>query len=480
MRLFFSLALIGFPMRTCLPQQPPPRPIKVYLLGVDSDLKGEFSEAGRELTDALQTAFSSESGAFTLIDRTNLDELVKANRLEEDLDAVIHGGAPSPRLAHLALADGFIRSQLRDGADGAVLTVALVKLDSVIPWSKQVSYSRAKWLSIGVQQSAATFLAEDAAHKLFPSDAAPNAHASGGDAEAQKAEPIADRQLALGGAREAEPNIEPTFVHGTALSPDIAIAMARSAQKAAAEIASCSAGSPASVCVSVNGTDVSSVRDELENNGIEFATLNDAIHEIETHPTAVGVEHCADALRAVAKKLLDMARQSPSTSSMRISNPPPEVEQPSEPGHFATEYYRMSAGVGQRWMERGTQLGTGTSADPISSISYEWHSTISLPVTVESLSKGHFHFTIQPNSCYLSDEKGNTWTQDATNSSGSYYPDSVGISSHGVEVQPGVPVKSSFFLTAQGETTGTLFTLVCSEGSPTQGRQIVIRGITSH
>src|SRR5438270_4698724 len=101
--LLLPFVLVGFSIKTCLAQQPP-RPIKVYLLGVDSDLKGEFAQVGPELTVALQTAFSSQPGAFMLLDRTNLDALVKANQLEGDLNAVVRGDATATRLDQMAYA----------------------------------------------------------------------------------------------------------------------------------------------------------------------------------------------------------------------------------------------------------------------------------------------------------------------------------------------------------------------------------------
>jgi hypothetical protein len=349
-----ALVLVGFPIQTCLSQQLSPKPIKVYLLGVDSDLKGEFSQVAPQLTGALRTAFSSQSDFFTLLDRTNLDALVKANQLEGDLDAVLHGAAPSSKLADIAHADGFIRSELRNGADGAVLSVALVKLDSEIPWSNQIIFTLAKWLSNDTQKSAANYLAQDAAYKLFSPKTLPNISATAKNLERQTTE----------SANDSQP--------------------------------------------------------------VPFVTST-------------------------------------------------EIEQP--PGLYVTESYRLTAGEGSHSAIAGksrkdTPSGFGNS--------YYTYPSLNLSIMVESLSKSHFHFAIQSNSCYLSDEKGNTWTQDAPESSGSYYPDSIRISSRGVEIQPNVRVRTTFSFLAGGDTTGTLFTLVCSEESPTRGRQIVIRGIKVH
>jgi len=476
------LLLVGCPTQTCMPQQPSPKPIKVYLLAVDSDLKGDFAQLGPELTAALEIAFSSEPSAFTLLDRTNLDELVKANQLESDLDAVLHGKAPSPKLAqvtnaNLAHADGFIRCELKEGADGAVLSVALVMLDSTVPWSKQLNFTVAKWLSNDTQRSAAGYLAEDAAHKLLPPKVVPNTSVPSNDLGGQRTEPAAKHEPSREEIGTTESTIEPIFDNGASLSPDAATAIAQSAQRTAAKIVSDLADLGAKSTLYYNGEHVSSVRDELQKNGIEFAALNDAIHTFETKPTAESVEHCAETLRAVAKALLEMARRTSSSPYAPTTLPSPQVEQ--SPGQFMTESYRMSAGTGQRWQERGKRVGTGTSEDPYN---YEMHDMLNLPITVETLLTSHFHFAIHPNSCYLADEKGNTWTQDAPDSNGSYYNDSVGISSQGrgIEMQPNVPLRSTFFFVAEGETSGTIFTLVCSEESPTKGRQIIIRSIKSH
>jgi hypothetical protein len=349
---------IGFPIQICLSQQLPPKAIKVYLLGVDSDLKGEFSQVAPELTGALRTAFSSQSDFFTLLDRTNLDALVKANQLEGDLDAVFHGAVPSSKLARIAHADiahadGFIRSELRNGADGAVLSVALVKLDSEIPWSTQIIFTLAKWLSNDTQKSAASYLAQDAAYKLFSPKALPNVSA-------------------------AAKNLERRTIEST-----------------------------------------------NDSQPVPFVTSA-------------------------------------------------EIEQP--PGLYVTESYRLTAGEGSH----SAITGKWHKDSPYIAGGYDTYPSLNLSIMVESLSKSHFHFAIQSNSCYLSDEKGNTWTQDAPDSSGSYYPDSIRISSRGVEIQPNVRVRTTFSFLAGGDTTGTLFTLVCSEESPTRGRQIVIRGIKVH
>lgn len=167
-------ALSGLLCPLCFPQQQTPRPLRVYILDVNTDLKGDFAQLGPELTAALQTAFSSEPEAFTLLDRTNLNELVRANQLGGDVAALIQGRAPSSKIAHVLSADGFIHGELRDGADGATLSVILVKLDSEVVWSDQITYTPAKWLTNDIQKSAASLLVQDAVRKLLPARAITN------------------------------------------------------------------------------------------------------------------------------------------------------------------------------------------------------------------------------------------------------------------------------------------------------------------
>jgi hypothetical protein len=82
------------------------------------------------------------------------------------------------------------------------------------------------------------------------------------------------------------------------------------AQRTAAEILSCLAEPQGShlVCVSVYSTDVTGVRDDLHNHGVEFAELNASVKQLESSPSDGGLKHAASVLRAVADQLIIMSQ----------------------------------------------------------------------------------------------------------------------------------------------------------------------------
>jgi hypothetical protein len=88
-----------------------------------------------------------------------------------------------------------------------------------------------------------------------------------------------------------------------------------------------------------------------------------------------------------------------------------------------------------------------------------------------SLSDKPIRFVVQTISCYLLDENGNRWNQQN--------PDSAGFSWSGVQIDPGTKVKSTFTFVAKDDDAGTRFSFICPEGSPQQGRRIIIQGITT-
>jgi hypothetical protein len=138
------------------------QPLKVYVLDVDSNLTGEFSSVGPALTEAIQSAFSSRSGTFHVLERRHLEQIVKANQLERDLETLVHGGTPSSEFVKLVPASSFVRSELVDGSDGAVLTISIVELNSEIVWQGQAQETRAGWLIHANQFRDASKLAQDA------------------------------------------------------------------------------------------------------------------------------------------------------------------------------------------------------------------------------------------------------------------------------------------------------------------------------
>ena len=354
----------------CLGQPSLSKPISVYILDVDTNIKGDFSFVAPELTQVLQTAFSAKHDVFNILERSRLDQLVSANQLESDLNSLLHGKTVSSHFVQLIQADGFIRSALVDGPDGVVLTVTLVNLNSEILWQGQIRESRANWLVHDVQIRNAAKLADEAAARFRLS------------ASNQEALPKSQGSL----------------------------------------------------------------------------STSNSIHQVQVATSGDGNE-----IEGVS---------------------PSEIEQSFEPGQFVTETYHLSAGVGQRgqgYHKRERETDPHNNAVFVMPTEeYDQYDKIDLPLTLRSLSKSHFRFMIQQKSCYLSDENGNIWTQLVPYyPSGTYYPDSARISEEGIELIPDVPIKTSFILSARDVTTGTRFVFVCTEKSPKQGRQIVIRGITT-
>jgi hypothetical protein len=147
-----------------------------YVLDVDTNIKGEFGLVAPQLTEALQTAFSEKRDVFKILERRHLDQLVKANQLEKDLQAISHGEPASPQFVRQVRADGFIRGELIDGPDGVVLTVTLVNLNSEVMWEGQAKESRAGWLLHDTQTKDAAKLAGEAEVHFRPSNPSRDMH----------------------------------------------------------------------------------------------------------------------------------------------------------------------------------------------------------------------------------------------------------------------------------------------------------------
>lgn len=318
-----TLCLLFVLLEPCVAQSPSTKQMATYVLDVDTNIKGEFSSIAPQLTEALQTAFSEKHDAFKILERRHLNQVVKANQLEKDLQAISHGGPASAQFIRQLPADGFIRSELVDGPDGVVLTVTLVSLNSEVVWQGQAKESRAGWLLHDTQTRDAATLAEEAeAHFRAPSVS----------------------------------------------------------------------------------------RDEHAH--------------LPTSP---------------------VTRQVPTQSSI----PNTAQVEAIQPGTFVTASYRLSASAVRK---------DGN------------HITLSL--TAQSLSDKPIRFVVLSISCYLLDENGNRWNQE--------HPDSAGFAWSGVEIDPGMKVKSNFSFATKDTSTGNQYNLICPESSPQQGRRITIQGITSH
>lgn len=143
-------------------------PLAIYILEIDTNIRGDFALAAPSMTLALEAAFSRKGTVFQVLDRRHLDLIVKENQLEKDLQAITHGEPASIPFARLVHADGFVRGELKDGADGVVLTVTLTKLDSAILWQGSAKHTKAEWQLHQVQELEAERLATDAAGLIEP------------------------------------------------------------------------------------------------------------------------------------------------------------------------------------------------------------------------------------------------------------------------------------------------------------------------
>lgn len=165
-----ALSLLLASLCPAFGQPVPPKPLAVYILEIETDVKGDFSKAAGQLTSALETAFTNHH-AFKVLERRNLSLIVKQNQLEKDLQAVLEGSPLSQRLVrHVQGADGFIYGELKNGADGAVLTLFLTGLNSVRLWEGQASHTLAKWQLSETQKTEAEALAAMAEARLWPAD----------------------------------------------------------------------------------------------------------------------------------------------------------------------------------------------------------------------------------------------------------------------------------------------------------------------
>src|ERR1035441_2763498 len=97
-RLLYSLSMLFVfiaLLTPCHGQTSPPKPMSVYVLDVTTNLKGDFSTIAPELTQVLQTALSQRHDVFNILERSHLDQLVRAYQLESDLDSILQGKTPS-------------------------------------------------------------------------------------------------------------------------------------------------------------------------------------------------------------------------------------------------------------------------------------------------------------------------------------------------------------------------------------------------
>ena len=102
---------------------------------------------------------------------------------------------------------------------------------------------------------------------------------------------------------------KPIILRRSALDAIDAQRIASTAQQYAAEIMNCLVSqSPDLHCLSVDSTEVTEIRDDPQNHGIEFAELNASVKQLESSLSDDGLKHAALVLRAVAEKLIAMSQ----------------------------------------------------------------------------------------------------------------------------------------------------------------------------
>ncbi len=147
----------------------PARPIAVYVLDFQTDLKGENSSIAASMTKAVEAAFSKRREAFNVLSRRELTELIRQNKLEKDLHAVERGDRPSAGFSNqFRTAEGFVRGEMKNEVDGVVLSIALIGLNSEVRWADEKTLSLYQWLSSEVRATEAQKLAAAAAAALLP------------------------------------------------------------------------------------------------------------------------------------------------------------------------------------------------------------------------------------------------------------------------------------------------------------------------
>src|SRR5437016_5534867 len=82
-------------------------PLAIYVLDFDTNIAGENRTVAVTLATSIETAFSRRNADFRVLERRNLNEIVRQNKLEQDLYAVRRGDRPSARFIKLSHADGF-------------------------------------------------------------------------------------------------------------------------------------------------------------------------------------------------------------------------------------------------------------------------------------------------------------------------------------------------------------------------------------
>lgn len=145
------------------------QPMAIYVSDLDTNITGEHKALGQDLANAIETALSARPKSFRVLERRKFNDVIRRQKLEKDLKALIGGAKASEELSRqLPGADGVVSGELKVQLDGVLLTVSITKMDSEKPWQARRKHTLYEWLNSDVQDREAESLAVAAAARLLP------------------------------------------------------------------------------------------------------------------------------------------------------------------------------------------------------------------------------------------------------------------------------------------------------------------------
>jgi Flp pilus assembly protein TadD len=141
------------------------QPFTMYILDLDTNIKGDFRSVAGSLASALETAFSDRP-AFRILERRNLSLLGSQIQLDKEVQSILQGRPASPRFVQQVQADGFLHGELVNGPDGVVLTLAILTPAGEKKWQGQAAHTLAEWQLRSTQKNESETLAAKAEARL--------------------------------------------------------------------------------------------------------------------------------------------------------------------------------------------------------------------------------------------------------------------------------------------------------------------------
>lgn len=162
------LAILGVLFAGPVPAAWAQKPLAIYVLDFDTNITGENRSVAVNLATSVETAFSQRRTDFKVLERRSMNEIVRQNKMERDLNALSKGERPSLQfIRQFSQADGVLRGELKtDNLGGVVLTLSLTKLDSEKLWQSQKIHTLYEWLNGDLRAKDAVEFAADAAAKI--------------------------------------------------------------------------------------------------------------------------------------------------------------------------------------------------------------------------------------------------------------------------------------------------------------------------